>query len=136
MIGFERCAVGDVSDERGVLDDIGQRHVGGVAAVAVGEQVRRLGRGPRTFDESADVGAAPRHPELRPPRHAVDVPAPLGLGEFGECPPVKDVGLLHRAVDREHPLIGLYARGLADAEHGPFDRRRLSRRQALRIDSQ
>ena len=121
MLRRERDAVVRDGEHRVIVGaDVGQRDVGGVAAVAVEHHRVGFGQHLELVEEAAEQHALPSVVVARPVGDAVDVVVRFSRAERGELLVVEDQFGVDRAPDLEIPVLGLDQRGAAVGEHGPL----------------
>ena len=137
VLGLERLAVGRVGDQRRMLEHVGQRQVGRVAAVAVGQQVAwPPAVGPARVEQRRDRDArASRIPNFDQRVTQWMSPSQSVARRGLKRRPVQRRTAPRTApsIDSSHSSVG-DLRGLADRQHRPLDRRRLAGRQPVGID--
>src|SRR5208282_613116 len=111
--------------------ELGERHVGGVAVVALEDDVPGLGLGSGERQDVLGTHPLPTVVVARPGGHAMNVGARAATRQGRESGPLPARRAPHQAVDREAPARGRQHRLDAEIEHRPVLDLALAGRQAL-----
>ena len=118
LLGRQRLAVVVGGHHALAIDQILDRQVGGVTAIAVGHEIgrRRLVE-PRRLDQVIDRHALPFRPKLAPLGDAMDVDGDLGLRQGLKLLPRPPASERSAVLQRQGPLLEWRTRRRAGAQH-------------------
>src|SRR5918992_5764792 len=118
MLGLQRLAVVVGGHHALATDQILDRQVGGVTAIAVGNEIgrRRLVES-RRLDQVVDRHALPCRPELAPLGDAMDIDGDLGLRQGLKLVPRPPASERSPVLQRQGPLLECRMRRRAGAQH-------------------